>query len=138
MFCAGVGVQTPDITNSSRRIKQSEFETCRKNGVKEIIEVKTRDQDNTKASFSLSYARKLMSVFRASTPPKIEGQMDAISERELEVLYLIAAGLSNREIAEKLFISLNTVKTHTKNINSKLDVNSRTKAVVRAKELKLI
>ena len=106
--------------------------------LEEIIEIKTRDQDNTKASFSLSYARKLMSVFRASTPPKIEGQMDAISERELEVLYLIAAGLSNREIAEKLFISLNTVKTHTKNINSKLDVNSRTKAVVRAKELKLI
>ena len=40
MFCAGVGVETPDITNSSRRIKQSEFEMCQKNGVKEIIEVK--------------------------------------------------------------------------------------------------
>ena len=40
MFCAGVGVETPDITNSSRRIKQSEFETCQKNGVKEVLEVK--------------------------------------------------------------------------------------------------
>ena len=40
MFCAGVGVETPDITNSSRRIKQSEFEMCQKNGVKDIIEVK--------------------------------------------------------------------------------------------------
>jgi len=40
MFCAGVGVETPDITNSSRRIKQSEFETCQNNGVKEIVEVK--------------------------------------------------------------------------------------------------
>jgi phosphate transport system substrate-binding protein len=40
MFCAGVGVETPDITNSSRRIKQSEFETCQKNGVKEVVEVK--------------------------------------------------------------------------------------------------
>jgi len=40
MFCAGVGVETPDITNASRRIKQSEFEDCEKNGVKEIVEVK--------------------------------------------------------------------------------------------------
>jgi phosphate transport system substrate-binding protein len=40
MFCAGVGVETPDITNSSRRIKQSEFEACQKNGVKEVVEVK--------------------------------------------------------------------------------------------------
>ena len=64
--------------------------------------------------------------------------MDPISEREMEVLHLIAAGLSNREIADKLFISLNTVKTHTKNINSKLDVNNRTKAIFRAKELGLL
>ena len=64
--------------------------------------------------------------------------MDPMSDRELEVLHLIAAGLSNREIAEKLFISLNTVKTHTKNINSKLNVNSRTKAVARAKEIGLL
>ena len=40
MFCAGVGVEHPDITNSSRRIKQSEFDSCQKNGVKEILEVK--------------------------------------------------------------------------------------------------
>jgi ATP/maltotriose-dependent transcriptional regulator MalT len=79
-----------------------------------------------------------LSVFKAGTPPKIEGLMDQISEREFEVLHLIATGLSNREIADKLFISLNTVKTHTKSINSKLSVNSRTKAVARAKELGLL
>jgi LuxR family maltose regulon positive regulatory protein len=79
-----------------------------------------------------------LSIFKTVTPPKIDGLMDPISEREMEVLHLIAAGLSNREIAEKLFISLNTVKTHTKNINSKLDVNSRIKAVARAKELKFL
>jgi ATP/maltotriose-dependent transcriptional regulator MalT len=56
----------------------------------------------------------------------------------MEVLHLIAVGLSNREIADKLFISLNTVKTHTKSINSKLSVNSRTKAVARAKDLDLL
>ena len=64
--------------------------------------------------------------------------VDKLADRELEVLHLIAVGLSNREIAEKLFISLNTVKTHTKNIYSKLDVNSRIKAVARAKELGLL
>ena len=106
--------------------------------LEEICAVKKRDHDDTKAGFSLSYAKKIWSVFKAGTSPKIEGLMDPISERELEVLYLIAAGLSNREIADKLFISLNTVKTHTKNINSKLGVNSRIKAVARAKELGLL
>lgn len=106
--------------------------------LEEIVAVKKGDYDATKAGFSLSYVKKLWSVFKAATPPKIDGLMDPISERELEVLHLIAAGLSNREIADKLFISLNTVKTHTKNINSKLDVNSRTKAVARAKELGLL
>jgi len=104
----------------------------------EIIEVKKSDHDDAEAGFSLSYAKKILSVFKTVAPPKIEGLMDPMSDRELEVLHLIAAGLSNREIAEKLFISLNTVKTHTKNINSKLNVNSRTKAVARAKEIGLL
>ncbi len=106
--------------------------------LEEIVAVKKQDHDATKAGFSLSYAKKILSAFKAGSPPKVESLVDPISERELEVLYLIAAGLSNREIAEKLFISLNTVKTHTKNINSKLDVNSRIKAVARAKELGLL
>ena len=106
--------------------------------LEEFVAVKKRDHDPGQAGFSLSYAKKILSAFKAAIPPKTEGLMDPISEREMEVLHLIAAGLSNREIAEKLFISLNTVKTHTKNINSKLDVNSRIKAVARAKELKLL
>jgi LuxR family maltose regulon positive regulatory protein len=106
--------------------------------LEEIAVVKKRDHDAAKAGFSLSFAQKILSAFKAVTPPKIDGLLDPISEREMEVLHLIAAGLSNREIAEKLFISLNTVKTHTKNINSKLDVNSRTRAVARAKELGLL
>ena len=106
--------------------------------LEEIVAVKKRDHDATQAGFSLSYAKKILSIFKTVTPPKIEELMDPISEREMEVLHLIAAGLSNREIADKLFISLNTVKTHTKNINSKLDVNSRIKAVARAKELGLL
>jgi len=106
--------------------------------LEEIVAVKKRDHDVSRAGFSLSYAQKILSIFKVVAPPKIEGLMDPISEREMEVLHLIAAGLSNREIAEKLFISLNTVKSHTKNINSKLDVNNRTRAVARAKELGLL
>jgi LuxR family maltose regulon positive regulatory protein len=106
--------------------------------LEEIIAVKKGDHDASKAGFSLSYVKKILSAFKAATPPKIEGLMDPISQRELEVLQLIASGLSNREIADKLFISLNTVKTHTKNINSKLNVNSRTKAVVRSKEIGIL
>jgi LuxR family maltose regulon positive regulatory protein len=106
--------------------------------LEEIIEGGKRGHDYTKAGFSLTYVKRIVSVFKAGTSPTIEGLTDPISDRELEVLHLIKAGLSNREIAERLFISLNTVKTHTKNINSKLSVNSRIKAVAQAKKLGLL
>lgn len=61
-----------------------------------------------------------------------------ISQRELEVLDLISKGHSNQEIADKLFVSVNTVKTHTSNVFVKLDVKRRTQAIQRAKELQLI
>lgn len=61
-----------------------------------------------------------------------------ISKREYEVLELMAKGLSNQEIAEKLFVSLNTVKTHTSNLFVKLDAKRRTQAIQKAKELGLI
>lgn len=61
-----------------------------------------------------------------------------ITPRELEVLELIAQGLSNREIADRLFVSLNTVKTHTSNVFSKLDAQRRTQAIQKAKLLGLL
>lgn len=61
-----------------------------------------------------------------------------ISKREHDVLELMAKGLSNKEIADKLFVSLNTVKTHSSNLFLKLEVSRRTQAVQRAKELRLI
>lgn len=61
-----------------------------------------------------------------------------ITNREHEILGLIAAGLSNREIGEKLFVSENTVKTHSSRLFEKLEVNRRTQAVQKAKELGLI
>jgi LuxR family maltose regulon positive regulatory protein len=61
--------------------------------------------------------------------------IEPLSERELEVLQLISDGLTNKEIASRLYLSLNTIKAHTRTIYSKLGVNSRTKAVVRGKAL---
>jgi LuxR family maltose regulon positive regulatory protein len=61
-----------------------------------------------------------------------------LSERELEVLQLIAAGKSNSRIAQELFVTAGTVKTHIRNIYRKLDAHSRTQALVRARELNLL
>lgn len=61
-----------------------------------------------------------------------------LSKREHEILLLIAEGYSNQQIADKLFISLNTTKTHLKNIYQKLDVKRRTEALFRARELGII
>lgn len=61
-----------------------------------------------------------------------------ISSRELEVLQLMAEGLSNQEIAERLFVSLNTIKTHSSNLFIKLEAERRTQAVEKAKRLHLI
>ncbi len=63
---------------------------------------------------------------------------EKLSSRELAVLQLIARGCSNQEISERLFISLHTVKTHARHINSKLGVERRTQAVARAKTLGLL
>ena len=64
--------------------------------------------------------------------------IDSLSERELEILQLIAQGLSNREISERLFLALDTVKGHNSRIYGKLQVQRRTEAVVRAHELGLV
>ncbi len=64
--------------------------------------------------------------------------VEPLNERELEMLRLIAGGLSNHEIAERLVIALSTVKWHINNLFGKLDVHSRTQATARAKELGLL
>lgn len=69
-----------------------------------------------------------------STQPLIE----PLSDRELEVLALIRDGLSNRDIAERLFLSVGTVKVHTRNIYGKLNVSSRTQAVAEAARIQLL
>jgi LuxR family maltose regulon positive regulatory protein len=64
--------------------------------------------------------------------------LEPLSEREVEVLVLIAQGLSNREISKRLFRALDTIKGHNRNIFSKLQAQNRTEAVARARELGLL
>lgn len=65
-------------------------------------------------------------------------KQDLLTGRESEVLHLIALGCSNQQIADHLFVSMNTVKTHVKNIYSKLGVRRRTQAVAEAKRLQIL
>ncbi len=101
------------------------------------------------ASHLTAYVDKLLTVFVPVQPAQyddpLSNQHSAInnlieppSERELEVLRLIDEGLSNREIAERLIVGLGTIKTHINNLYRKLDVNTRTQALARARELGLL
>ena len=82
------------------------------------------------------WARYLRS--KIQEPSSSERPLEPLSNREREVLELLASGLSNHEIASRLYISVNTVKTHVAKIYGKLGVNSRAKAVVRCQELRLL
>jgi ATP/maltotriose-dependent transcriptional regulator MalT len=64
--------------------------------------------------------------------------IEPLSKRELEILRLISEGYSNQEIAERLVLSVHTVKKHSSNIFAKLGVNSRTQAIARSRQLKLL
>jgi len=88
------------------------------------------------------YTLKLLSAFepdvQQASKPISQSLVDPLSKRELEVLQLIAEGLSRQEIASQLVLSLNTVKTHARNIFSKLGVNSQMQAVRKARALGLL
>ena len=94
-----------------------------------------------------TYLRTLLlaceQAHEASSVPALPGRharstAEVLSERELDVLRLLAEDLPNSEIAERLFVSLNTVKTHTKNIYGKLYVHDRREAVKQAQKLGLL
>jgi LuxR family transcriptional regulator, maltose regulon positive regulatory protein len=88
--------------------------------------------------------RYVTNLLSATTPKAeisdraVQPLIEPLSEREIEVLGLLAAGLSNQAIAEKLFVAVGTVKAHTSSIYRKLDVTNRTQAVARARDLNLI
>jgi LuxR family maltose regulon positive regulatory protein len=90
-----------------------------------------------------SYVGRLLAALGGGTAPKAADRADAgivepLSGRELDVLRLLAVGLSNKQVADKLFISLATVKWHTSNVYSKLGVRNRTAAVAQARALGLL
>jgi two-component system, NarL family, response regulator LiaR len=85
---------------------------------------------------------KEVTVYKPAQEPfladaKMIGRL-GISQREMEVLRLMAAGATNQEIADQLFVSLNTIKTHTSRLFEKLDVKRRTQAIEKAKRLNII
>jgi LuxR family transcriptional regulator, maltose regulon positive regulatory protein len=92
------------------------------------------------------YTGKLLAAFEAEKQksedrpdlPPAQPLIDPLSQRELKILHLIAQGLSNREIGERLFLALDTVKGHNRKIFDKLQVQSRTEAIARARELGLL
>ena len=102
-----------------------------------------------------NYVKKLLAAFSTSATKAVHEStiqnvakrdpaerqseiVEPLSERELEVLQRLAEGLTNREIADRLYLSLNTVKVHTRNIYGKLGVHNRTQAAAKARELGLL
>jgi LuxR family maltose regulon positive regulatory protein len=105
------------------------------------IEKQLRGQDRK----LYGYVDKILAAFAqpaAMPQSKIENpkskMLEALSQRELEVLQLVAQGLSNHEIGERLFLALDTVKGHNRSIYAKLQVQRRTEAIARARELGLL
>lgn len=112
-----------------------------------ILKVKKRleqagERHDQKITARIHYFERLLAAFppvemRAGQLPS-PNLIEPLSDRELEVLRLLAAGLSNREIAQRLTVALGTAKAHVHNIYGKLDVQNRTRAIARARELGLI
>jgi len=95
-------------------------------------------------NIAADYAIKLLNLIDTNTRPDAPNLssspllVDPLSDRELEVLHLMAQDLSYKEIADQIMVSLNTVRTHVKNIYSKLMVHKRSEAVAKARELNLL
>jgi LuxR family maltose regulon positive regulatory protein len=96
---------------------------------------------------SPDYVQRLLAAFQdieleSAIPSKMQSTnnewIEPLTERELDILQLMAEGLTNPQIGERLYLALNTIKAHSRNIYGKLDVNNRTQAVLKAKSLGII
>ena len=99
-------------------------------------------KETTKRGIMPDYTSKLLAAFETEkhgdiTPPP-QPLVEPLSQREVEVLQLVAQGLSNREISERLFLVLDTVKGHNRRIYGKLGVKNRTQAINKAISLKIL
>ena len=97
-------------------------------------------QEAAQRALMPAYIGKIISAMKGKGPLVVGTTklIEPLSVRELEVLRLLVFGFSNRQIAAKLVISLGTVKTHVHNIYGKLEVSSRSQAILRATELELV
>jgi len=97
-------------------------------------------QDAARRGLEAAYCGRILAAFggKSHAASGTAGLIEPLSERELEVLRLVAAGLSNRQIAAQLVISPNTAKSHVHNICGKLEASNRAHAITRARELKLL
>jgi len=103
--------------------------------VKEIKAVKRTQSNKSLDPLDLNYINAILQAFeQEKSRQKVLDDEDELSSRELDTLNLLVLGLSNQEIAAKLFISNNTVKTHVRNILFKLEAKNRNEAVLKAKE----
>jgi DNA-binding NarL/FixJ family response regulator len=89
---------------------------------------------NGEAIFGPGVARRLMRYFDTPTPAPVSQAFPGLTERETEVLIMIAQGLTNQQIADRLFVSVKTVRNHVTNVLSKLQVADRAQAALRARD----
>jgi LuxR family transcriptional regulator, maltose regulon positive regulatory protein len=116
----------------------------------QVLDAQKKERSEGAQRVSSGYIRKLLAVFKGETLPSPKDTahqrtvqspgepIEALSEREREVLQRVAAGMSNRAIAQEFIVSVGTIKTHLNNIYGKLNVHSRTQAVARARALHLL
>jgi LuxR family maltose regulon positive regulatory protein len=137
------------LTSLERALKLAEPEGYMRIFLSEGSNMAELIREIAKRGFSPNYTGKLLSEFEAerkgldvetppSTSPASSSLIEPLSQRELDILRLFKTELSGPEIAQELVIALSTVRTHTKSIYNKLNVNSRRGAVKRAIELGLI
>jgi LuxR family maltose regulon positive regulatory protein len=101
----------------------------------------TRQRDKSGPSIPAYYPRRLLAALERddkNVKSAAAGLSEPLTEREQEVLQLLASGKSNRQISSELFVSVGTIKTHVNHLYRKLDAHSRTQAIARARELDLI
>ncbi len=114
----------------------------RKRKAKQEEKIRIQVNEIEKLRNKLAIQGELEPQLESKTPISLEEVnthlINPLTERELEVLKAIAEGKSNQQIADELFVSINTIKSHVNKIYDKLDVNNRTQATLKASELKLV
>jgi LuxR family transcriptional regulator, maltose regulon positive regulatory protein len=153
IVCESAGVQAEALSCMRRALELAEEQgyvrTFLDEGEPAARLIRKLAEGNDLSSSTTRYARSLLQAFEGkpgsspapntvSQPSGREDLIEPLTEREMEIIRLMAQGLSNSEIASRLVITPGTVKVHANNIYSKLGVNNRTAAVVRARALGLL